>query len=518
MNRRLPFLSIIICVFIATLCFLRIQVPLLDYPFLFPDSFDWLMNGLEYANVLPGHSEISHRGMLMTLVLAFLYKIDQIQLATILGTLSLGLLCLSLVILLSPSLTRRTVMWATVLNLISFTTLGQSAYVGADSIANLCASVFSLGMILMVLQPGTGLMYALGVVGGLGAHSQNIFPILAPLYLAILCWGLITHSRFRYMVFSRHGLGALLIFCLLIFVFLLPRWSMYGTFYEERVQHASLISFSLAGSKYYISALVSSFSWPICVLATIGAFIGWRSGGTSRIYVFFFLVWIFNVFAFFAWLYSWRDVRFWIYGSVPLLTLAAMALDFLSIVSNRFIYALISCVAVYSIHSPPTNDPWDRSIMITPWRAISFLGNGVYRFDRILSLPFLKGHLTDLSDARQASLAGIQTGMRDPDLQKIVVAAAPLAGPSQIAVFGELSPDWHYIAKNRNQLYIRSNRVILITDPEHLKSFLSQGNLAICRRDISAKVLSELNSMPIKVSELYLPTANTNYTLIGTAK
>jgi hypothetical protein len=476
------------------------------------------MNGLEYANILPGQAEISHRGMLMTLALAFLYKIDQIQLATMLGTLSLGLLCLALVILLPSSLNRRTVIWAAVLNLISFTTLGQSAYVGADSIANLCASAFCLGMILMVLQPGNLLMYSLAVVGGFGAHSQNIFPILAPLYLAIFCWGLLTQARFRKLVFSRQGLGAVLLFCFIILAFLIPRWSLYGTFYEERVQHTSLMSFSLAGSKYYLSALVSSFSWPICVLAAIGAFTGWRAGGTSRICVFFFLFWIFNVFAFFAWIYSWRDVRFWIYGSVPLLTLAAIALDFLSLVKNRFIYCLICCIAVYSIHSPPTNDPWDRSIMITPWHSISFLGSGVYRFERIFSLPYLKGHIADLSHAKQASLSGIQTGMRDPDLHKMIVATAPIAGSSQIAVFEELAPDWHYIAKNRNQLYTTSNRVILITDPELLNSFLSQGNVAICRHDILARLLSNPTALPFKINQISLPSTNATYTLIAVAK
>lgn len=74
------------------IAWLRCQSMLFDYPYMFPDSFDWLANGLQYSGVLGEWQQISHRGMLLTLIYALLYKLDATNLIPSIGTLSHTLL------------------------------------------------------------------------------------------------------------------------------------------------------------------------------------------------------------------------------------------------------------------------------------------------------------------------------------------------------------------------------------------------------------------------------------------
>lgn len=322
-------LTIILAAMGFFLSIARCSVMLFDYPYMFPDSFDWLVNGLQYSGLLGEQLELSHRSMLLTMLYAGLFKMGRIDWAPAVGTIAHTALAIFVLRFPAEQLPLRVRVIAALFIFFSFTLLGQSAFIGADVLANCLATMCCLMFLRFVLAPRGTLLYPLAIAGALGVHSQNIFPILAPTFLTTLVIGIRNNQRGALLrtLISRDGVVAVFLFVVLTLSFLAPRLYFYHSFYEERVQQASLVTWDLAGTRYYVEGFLASFSPLIALLALLGAVS--RSGRAlacdpSR---FLFITWIANIFIFFAWLYSWRDIRFWIYASAPVYFLAAIGLD-----------------------------------------------------------------------------------------------------------------------------------------------------------------------------------------------
>lgn len=499
-------LIVVIIIGTAALAMLRSQISLFDTPFLFPDSFDWLVNGLQYARSAQGVSEISHRGMFLTLFLSVLYRLNQIDAAVLAGSLFHGLLCLVVLFSLERFSSRSRAVLVSAGLFCSFTLLGQSAYVGADVIANFFVSFFSVLFIRFLLFPKRGLMYGMAVVAGIGVHTQYIFPILAPLYgVAFLAAMAIRDLRVRIIAVlaSKHFFGACIIFFLTCAAFFAPRVALYHLIYEERVQHASLISFDLMGGKYFSAAFLVSFSWWIAGLAFLGAVSAVSKRTTDRALKLFSLLWIADIFVFFGFFYSWKDTRFWLYAAVPVFLLAAAGLEALfRLIGNRFACIMLGLFTLFMVHSTPTNDPWDRVLMLSPTQAFAFdagWGGGTLRS---ITAPYLYRHIIEIGETvQQVNTGGFSHVMRDTQARIALRVAAERAQDAPIGFFEAFSPSDFYIAVNRNKAYAESMRVQTFGDSRGLEGFLAAGHLIVARES-QRNLLEEMLPDSAKIVEV----------------
>jgi len=371
----------------AVLCIIRQHFSVAAYPWLFPDSFDWLVNGLRYSGGEGATFEITHRAMLLPLIFAGLIRCGAENYIVLFGALFHCLTALLVYFLVRRLGSSAVAFWSALFSLFAFTGLGQSAYVGSDIAAHffLVATALSLSIFSR-----TGEMRWVTVVlasATIGIHAQYIGVILSP----ALVLGLFLYdkngrmacgfARYRQLLLSRSTYIAVGSSALLGALFFLPRLLEFQVLYTERVQHGSLVRFHVLEPLTYVVGLASSFSWPVVLLAVVGAVHG-LVVPESRRATSFYLVWVADIFLFFTFLYTWKDVRFLIYLSVPLLILAAQGLVFLfSLLSfkgpraawgGKFLKGFIAALVLFYVSSPSTSDPFDYSFALTPWESASF--------------------------------------------------------------------------------------------------------------------------------------------------
>jgi hypothetical protein len=386
---RLGGLSLtLLCGVVAILlCAVRLLFTPESYPWLFPDSFDWLVNGLRYSGVEGATFEISHRAMLLPLVYAGLIRLGIDNLIVLFGTLFHCLTPLVVYYFVQKTDSRKVAWWAALLSLLSYTALGQSSFVGSDTAAHFFLVVTALALSTF---SRTGelrwITWAL-IAGAVGVHAQYIGIILAPALVLSLflfeekgtmrigfgrCAALVRSPQAYCAVLLALGVGLLLF---------LPRLLEFKVLYTERVQHGSLVRFHVDQPLLYIVGIVSSFSWPIALLALIGTFTGLAAASARRSTIFY-LLWILDIFLFFSFLYTWKDVRFLLYVTVPVMVLASRGLVWIlsAFRANGGIQGLAAmfgrtvCVGItlFFTLAPSTSDPFDYSFALTPWSSATF--------------------------------------------------------------------------------------------------------------------------------------------------
>ncbi len=488
------FILFLICITGLLLTYARCQLMLFDYPYMFPDSFDWLVNGLQYSGILGEWQPISHRGMLLTLIYSLFYKLDAINLAPSIGTLSHTMLAAYVLWVPINEFSCRVRVISALFILLSYTLLGQSAYIGADSLANLTVSVSALLLLEFLRDPKPAFLYYLAVICGLGVHSQNIFPILLPTFFFSVVLGISKSSRNTYLrvLCSKHTVWAAIIFALIALSLIVPRLIFYNVFYEERVQHTSLIKLDFGGIRYYIESFLASFSPVICGLSCFGAYRALRRGSKQQDIGLFLALWALNVFGFFSLLYSWRDVRFWIYASTPIYILSAIGLDCILVkIKLRICRYGIVFLCLIIAHCTPSIDPWDTLTTLTPTLAVDFgSGSGGY-IRKLHSKPYMYGHFQELRSAwQQSASTGFSSAMRDSALLHSLQNARHRIDSKPLGVFASLSPSDYYIAKNRNTVYA-SYHVNTLRNFSDVRGFSRNGALIVIPED----KLNELRAM-----------------------
>ena len=457
-------------VLVAWLIHLRASTSLASYPFLFPDSYDWIVNGLRYSGTHLAPFSISHRAMLLPLVIAGCFRLGIENSVVLFGTFAYLLTVVLAAVFLPRAMSRAGALVAIWLVTFSFTFLGQSAYLGADVAANLFLAA-GLGCLYAFLSGGrTTWLIPAGAVFGLGMHTQYIGAILLP---AILVATLlverngrltITMARWPQLARDRRAAVALAAFVLAVLVPLVPRLLVFHVAYREYVQHWSLVHPHADGPAFYAWGLLAAFSWPVCLLAAVGAITG--LAGRRRYLTACLLLWIADVLLFFAFLYTETDVRFLLYAGLPTYLLAAEGFCAVSRGLARLLPggraatglagALLVVVLIYDA-SPPTPDPFDLSIAITPHRVLTRSPEGRMELGPGAAVPYPLAHAREIREWR----AQLATYTMDTSYvsQPLMDLFADLRGRWQPGVdklvyLDFLQPEEWYYVRNRNILYV----------------------------------------------------------------
>lgn len=357
---------------------LRASFTLSDYPWMFPDSFDWLVNGLRYTPGSPDF-EISHRAMLLPISFAFLSVFSSPNLIVLFGSFSYMLGAVILFRGLDGLCSQFVRLVSTLLYLLSPFILGQSAFVGADVVANALLCGMAISFLRFQVLGNSKYLLLSALFFAVGIHAQYINIIFLPtIALALMLddQGCLNFGTGRRLITSLHAYFALGLALLVATLFLLPRFIEFGTIYEEKVKHASLIHFHFQskGWAYYAASSLGAFTWPVVLLFLCGVLKGAiMHKGKNRALFYFMILWFLVVLGFFATLYTWLDSRFLIYISVPVYILAAGALES---ITNRF-YIRSTTTAVILLFSQITasTDPFDMAFSLTPLHTFTATEN-----------------------------------------------------------------------------------------------------------------------------------------------
>ena len=452
--------------------FFRSGFTLLSYPWFFPDSYDWLVNGLSYTEV-PIAFEISHRAMFFPLLSSALYSIGLEDFSVYFGTASYILGAILLFFGLRLLSTEVIAGISTVSYAFSYTVLSQSAYVGSDVAANALLTGGALFFLAFLKHKKTLLLYPCGLCFGLGIHAQYIGAIFFPLTLLFFVFQ--GKEQVLSLLRAKHFYGALCLGALSLALLFLPRFLKHGIWYTEKVSHLSLVDFYDGGLAFYLHSFPATFSWPLSVFFLIGLLAALRE--PSRLLPLYFLGWILVVGGFFALLYTWTDNRFLIYISTPVFFFSAKGfLYFVALVKNKYLSTFAALLTLLALHSPSTPNPFDISVALTPWRAAEYHEATGWQIKKQLAIPYLWQHLQEANERRDYfANDDVDFHYASEPLAELMqeLQSLPRESLQGVYYYEPLSPEEHYFVKNRNILYLRS-RVITLRTIEEVREVFSQ--------------------------------------------
>lgn len=435
----------------ACCAFARSGFQLLFDPWFYPDSFDWLANGLAYSGKVVQAFPISHRGMFLTLLGALSFHWDFAQCLLYLGLLSHCLTAITIFFLLRSILIETTSLLASLLFLFLANPLGQSAFLGADVPANFLLATSLFCWFDYFRLERRALIYYVALIAAVGFHLQYIGVILAPTYLLFADLQILKKNR-------RDIFKAILLFAVVAAIFFIPRLIKFGVFYTEDVQHLSLVKLLYSGGlNYYLVALPSVFPWPLLILALMG--VVFSSNKISK----FCLVWFLNIFLFFALFYSWTESRFLIYATVPVCVLAALGAEKgFEFIRSPTLRACFVILLLLGVNSTLTTYPFDLEISLHPKKTFIRSAAGHWEQQTALVKPYLISHWIEAKTMRaQFNSAEIDTHYASKPaqalLEKLHDKLRAELKDQKIYYFEPLWPDEWYFIKNRNLLYLRSD-------------------------------------------------------------
>jgi hypothetical protein len=442
---------------------------------MFPDSYDWIVNGLRYA---PGSAkfEISHRAMLLPITFAFFSALHTPGLIVLFGSFFYIVGAVIFYLGLDGVCSKFVRSVSTSLYLLSPFIMAQSAFIGSDVAANALLSGTAIFFLrFQVLGRSRDLIFS-ALFFAVGIHAQYINIIFLPtiaLALAIDDRGSLNFNTARRIFTSRQAYVGLGLALLVGFIFFIPRLIQFGVIYEERVQHASLIRLYSGGWGYYAAASFAAFTWPVliaffcglCKAAVVGK-------GGNRAILYFMILWITVVLGFFATFYTWLDTRFLIYVSTPVFILAAAGLES---ITKRF-YFRLSVTALVLVFSQITasTDPFDMAFALTPSQTLIANNDLQFSPDAKTSTFYLYKHWEEAQTITE-------TLNRDVDFDTLA-NSRPLRAlfgdlrnigvkAESLGVYVSLTPEEYYIVSNRNTIYF-GDRVHYVNSAESLNTFL----------------------------------------------
>lgn len=342
---------------------------LATYPVTFPDSYDWLTNGLYYARV---PLEPTWRSMLNPLVFGGLFALRLENAIPYLGPLYLGT---TIVVLLT--LGRRVAgdaaAFAAVLIAANHFVLAHALAIGSDTLAIGLATTGLLVFQRAIDRP-RALTFALaGVLFGLSVLAQPAAQLFAPVLVVLFVFAAGRNTRtpaarVRDAAVSPQlwSTGAAWIASMAAVV--LFRGAICGQFLpHSTVAHDELLTFSLRNGGYYLWSSVAAWSIPTALLAAVGLVAGWRTH--PRIVLGAVLSVVANA-VFFVFFYGWRDNRFVLYWSWPVFLLAGFGLAALP---RRAAWAALAVAAYWGNLTMISEPAPDRTALVwLPGRAAVF--------------------------------------------------------------------------------------------------------------------------------------------------
>lgn len=476
----------------SVLYIVRQSFVLFDYPWMFPDSFDWLVNGFRYG---AGHSTytISHRAMLLPLSVALASYINMVDWVPMFGT-AFYLFGAVLCFFCLSRLTSRFVQWTTtLLYVVSPFILGQSAFVGADVAANALLLGTALFFIRYKVNLGRENLLYSGVLFALGLHAQYINVIFLPTFILAMftnAQGKLSFEMWPRVLTDKAFYLTGICSVAVGFIFFLPRIYEFGVLYEEHVQHGSLVNFYRDGFSYYLVASLAAFSWPVLTAALVGSIRSFfASERKTRAIAQFLLCWIVVVGGFFACLYTWKDSRFLLYISTPIYFLAAYGIE-----ATGKVRVPLAGVIVFFSHLVPTTDPFDFTFTVSPVRAGVISTEFEYKEANDPVAPYFEKHWQESANIKQ-SLASDdfdKLGNSKPLRHIFRVLKERGVESKQISVFIPLSPEDYYIVSNRNVLYFGDRVTYLASIAEAVTSLQSSNSVLITTQNLADEHSSEL--------------------------
>lgn len=282
----------------------------LQYPFMFPDSYDWVANGLYYAGYTVNYTV---RPPGLPLIIAGLVLADALRLlplanlAVMLGILAV---CYRLFI---PGVTRAAALVTITLLFASYFFFSLAFYVLADLYCLLFIALSLLEFVRAREAPRRYVTSALYL--GISLVFQYAGIVLLPAYA--LVWLLCRRgiSAWRHL-----GLAVATAVATLT-PWLLYRWVTFGDPLYSRVMHVQLVRWRLDSIPFYLFNTVGAAGVAACVLGLIGLAAALRRSRDERLLLML-LVLASNV-AFWVLLYDWNDRRFVLYWLIPIYYLAA---------------------------------------------------------------------------------------------------------------------------------------------------------------------------------------------------
>ena len=386
---RLPAVWLPPLLLFAALLSFRSGFTLATYPWLFPDSFDWIANGVAYANP-PIPFETSDRGLFLTLLIGGLWRLGLADAIPLAGTAAFA----ALLLVVHRGLRRLSAPLiadiATVLLAFSSPLILQSAFVGADVLSVLFLSGMTFAFVrYLIVEENRDLVEA-ALWAGFGIHTQYIEVVFLPFLALFLCCkggkGRLQPSLGRLLsaVFSRGFVLAVAAGLASAFLLLLPRLVLFHEIYAERVKHMSLVSPSFKHVLRYLVGLSGQLSLPTVLLAVCGSLIGLTST-RYQILTAVVLAWWASVGGFFVFLYSWFDTRFVVYLTVPAAVLEAIALERLLLAIRSRVGGLLAPFAAFALIAGfalvqlvrPESDAFSGMLQVLPHTALFVDENGV---------------------------------------------------------------------------------------------------------------------------------------------
>lgn len=328
-GRPLRLLVAVLAALTAFKCaFVARSVPLFFYPYTFPDSHDWIANGMAYA----GHAVASSlRPPGLPLLIAALETTGLIYLLPALNQLALALLVLACFSFLARHFDPWSALIGGLLLFLNYFLQDLSYYIMADLYA---ALLFLLSLIRFIDAAEDPRRYlASSVFFGLSAlFSYAALAVLLPAYLLIVLLSRREHLRARSLWI------AVAVGTLISSSWFLYRWAVHGDPFQSEIAHVELLGLHLSGLPHYLLNLVSVPGVPLFALFALGLvltlavprlFPSLREAQRALLVVLGIsaLFWVF--------LYRWNDRRFLIYWILPLSFFATRMIHFLALRYHR---------------------------------------------------------------------------------------------------------------------------------------------------------------------------------------
>jgi hypothetical protein len=435
------------------------------YPWLFPDSYDWLTNGLAYSGLVADLS-ISHRAMLLPLLTSILLRVGLESVVPLIGTFAFAALLLISFRSLTALVSRELGTLSAVLLACSSPLLFQSGFVGSDVLAVLCLTGLNLSYLKYLNSNARQPLVTAALWAALGVHAQYIEVIWLPFLLV----GLGVESRdggigFSFAQLKRRAVSrdmALACLCgvTVAALILLPRLLKYGIVYAPHVVHLPLVSPSSRNIFPYLVGFTGQLSWPVAMMALTGACFGFRQRETQTLSLLC-AGWITVIGGFFVVFYSWFDIRFVIYITVPTIILAAVGIIEMSrSLSKRLrrdspalrgsITAAFTMAVCGAAVLRPNANVFSGELLITPRHAFLAPVSGGASFRKVSEPDVSLLQVLNESNAARASDRP-DTLMHAPRLRRLFDSLPRDGEP--VTFMGELSSDQTYFVRNRNILY-----------------------------------------------------------------
>jgi hypothetical protein len=334
--------------------------------------------------------------------------------------------------------------------------------------------------------------YSAAICSALAIHSQYIFIIFIPtIIITILICSYFYReniNELRRVSLIKHIQLSFILLAIVAILLLAPRFFKFGLLYAQGVQHVSLISFSLQNLNFYFIGLLASYSIPIVIFLILGVYFA-LSKREFRALSLVLIAWIVNGLIFFTFIYSWADVRFLIYISIPIMILASLGLvTLISLIKYKIIKLFVVFVAVLYTSSSPNSDPFDLTVSITPWHAIN---GSLTNLIRINSRPYLWWHLKQTLTNYNTQDAN-QSFMSDQAAYDSLVFIRQKYKNSinqpPVVWFENLDDASYYIVSNRNRFYF-SGDVITTYSNQKLNEVLSTNTTVVLISKLDEKNL-----------------------------